>query len=84
MVSDTRIKEILQEVANEIGGEVREGYSGRGMYGKECYGIVCENSIECIEAAFAMGLRGAKTDNMGLRYIVYYPNPRIEDVEEDD
>ncbi len=71
----------VHDVADEIGGKVYESYSGRGMYGKTCYGIVCENEVECIEAAGAKGLRGARTDNMGRRAIVYWPS--IKGKEED-
>jgi hypothetical protein len=67
-------KQILEEIADEIGGRLREGYSGRGMFGKECLGIVCDDAIGCIEAAGAKGITGAKTDNMGKSMIVYWPN----------
>jgi len=65
--------EIIEDVADEIGGTMRSTYSGRGMYGKTCYGIDCDDSTSCIELAAAKGLKGAKTDNMGKGYIVYWP-----------
>ena len=40
MNSDEYIEK-LNEVAESIGGEIRSGYSGRGMYGARCYGIEC-------------------------------------------
>lgn len=72
--------EALKETADEIGGDFREGYSGRGMYGKECWGIVCDDETECIEVAATKGLKGAKTDNMGRRIIVYYPDLECREV----
>ncbi|WP_309399971.1 hypothetical protein [Cerasicoccus maritimus] len=68
--------EILNEVAENIGGEVYEGYSGRFMYGAKCYGIVCEEIVTCIEEAAEQGIKGAKYDNLGLQYIVYWPHLR--------
>lgn len=67
-------KEILKEIANEVDGTIYEEYSGRGMYGKTCIGIVCNNAIDCIESAAAKGITGAKTDNMGKSMIVYWPH----------
>lgn len=72
--------DILEETAQEVGGDIREGYSGRGMYGDECYGIVCDDATECIEVASAKGLTGARTDSMGTRTIVYYP--KLKYIEE--
>lgn len=74
--------EILQEVADDMGGTVRTDYSGRFMYGAECIGIVCENDTECMELAAEKGLTGSKTDNMGKRYIVYYPSYITKEKEE--
>ncbi len=66
--------EILREVTGELDvKEIRLDYSGRFMYGAECIGVVCDNDTECIELAAEKGLKGAKVDNMGKGYIVYYP-----------
>lgn len=46
------------------------------MYGERCYGIVCDDPIPCIEEAAEQGIRGARYDNMGLQYIVYWPHLR--------
>ena len=59
--------------------EVREGYSGRGMHGDQCWGIVTSDIASVIETAGGHGLFGAKTDSMGLKSIVYWP--RIKFVE---
>jgi hypothetical protein len=61
----------LKRLAEENDWKFYSGYSGRGMYGKRCAGIVTDQPHECIAIA---GIRGAKLDNMGLQYIVYWPN----------
>lgn len=62
------------ETADEVEGSITSSYSGRGMFGKTCYGITCNSMYECIEVAASKGLKGAKTDNMGRQYIVYWPH----------
>lgn len=64
-------QEKIRTIAQENGWKVRESYSGRGMYGKSCMGIVGESANEIIAA---VGIRGAVTDGMGLSYIVYWPS----------
>ena len=71
--------EILNEVADIVGGEIYKGYSGRGMYGTRCYGIECDEPIPCIEQAATQGITGANYDQMGLQYIVYWPSIRNVD-----
>ncbi len=71
--------EALNEVADMIGGEIRDDYSGRGMYGARCYGIECDEPIRCVEQAAMQGIAGANYDQMGLQYIVYWPRIRNED-----
>lgn len=63
----------LREIADENGWVFRESYSGRNMGGAECVGIVGDDAIDIIEAAAALGIRGARQDNMGRQYIVYWP-----------
>jgi hypothetical protein len=65
-------QEIVHEVAKRVNGTVREDYSGRGMFGKTCMGVVCDEAIEAIEQAASLGLFGAITDNMGKGWIVYW------------
>ena len=60
-------------LADELGGEVRLDYSGRGMFGARCLGIVCEDSEEIIRNALGRGLPRGKVDSMGTRKIVYWP-----------
>lgn len=64
-------------------------YSGRGMYGEQCFGIVTSNSMELIASIleeinfqkdskslideFSQMIRNCKIDNMGYNYILYFP-----------
>lgn len=64
-------------------------YSGRGMYGEQCLGIVTSNSMELIASIleeinfqkdskslideFSQMIRNCKIDNMGYNYILYFP-----------
>lgn len=66
-------KEKIQEIAEEVGGHIYEGYSGRGMFGDKCFGVVCEDANRCLEVAGSKNIRGGKIDNMGLQMIVYWP-----------
>ena len=71
--------EIVESTAAAIGGDVTSSYSGRGMYGDTCYGIIHDDADDVIEEAASRGLCGAKTDNMVRKYIVYWPH-----ITEDD
>lgn len=65
----------IETVAENNDWDFRPAYSGRGMYGNTCVGVVGENAVEIIETvASETGARGAKTDNMGLDMIVYWPH----------
>ena len=66
--------ELIKEVAAVVGGELYLNYSGRGMYGAKCVGIVCANPQLAIEEALARGLRGSHQDHMGQDFIVDWPN----------
>jgi len=54
--------------AEELGYEVNRHYSGRFMYGRECPSVTVENPNDFIAE---MGMKGLRTDNMGLDYVVY-------------
>ena len=76
--------EIIETVAAKVAGLVRRNYSGRGMYGKTCVGIVCESPVTAVKSAQSRGLSGALTDNMGRDYIVYWPAVTAESRVDDD
>jgi uncharacterized membrane protein len=62
----------IEAIAIEIDGQIRADYSGRGMFGKTCYGITCDDANECLEVAGSHGIKGGKIDNMGRGWIVYW------------
>lgn len=67
----------LELIADAVDGRVHRHYSGRGMYGKCCVGIVADDAIDVIERAAQNGYRGAAQDSMGKGVIVYWP--KMED-----
>lgn len=83
-MNESEIIDLLEEIAGEVGGDVRYNYSGRGMYGKTCVGIVCEDATKCIEEAAVRGFRGAKTDSMGRDTIVYWPKIAVKQPSESE
>lgn len=74
--------EKLREIIEAAGFEPTD-YSGRGMSGKQCIGMIIDNSMvkaladlvencaDCEEAAEV--LRTATSDNMGRGTIIYWP-----------
>ncbi len=64
-------QEKIREIAKENDWKVYERYSGRGMFGRHCMGIVGDSDSEILSA---VGIRGASVDNMGLSVIVYWPS----------
>ncbi len=73
-MAKTNLKKAQEVAAQFEGADVREDYSGRGMYGQTCIGIVCEESDleEVVAAARKKGFKGYSTDNMGKSIIVYW------------
>lgn len=72
------------EIITEFGGELREDYSGRGMYGKTTAAVVFDGEQEFYSAiaevmecdiedreTVANALRNIRTDNMGKGMIFY-------------
>ena len=84
---DNGIAELLDGFCQEHEYEFRPAYSGRGMYGATCPGIVADKNgfdltLELAEYALeqeaelydvTFQLRGSRTDNMGLSSITYFP-----------
>lgn len=46
--------------------EIREGYSGRSMYGENAYGIVCQNPIRVMAAVAAEMLELDSSNDLGF------------------
>lgn len=82
------VKDLIKEFCEAEGYEFRDNYSGRFMYGQRCVGIVTdEQPIPLIVSLFGFlaeeseldcynierMLKGAKTDDMGLSTIIYFP-----------
>lgn len=80
-LTNTVYIDFLAQIARncECEAEVRTNYSGRGMYGEQCHGIVGHDFVAIIEAAASQGITGAKYDSMGRDYIVYWPCPVFSD-----
>jgi hypothetical protein len=64
--------------------DVRTDYSGRGMYGATCFGLVVDKTDLLVGLALGQVLEGlgedafevlsnARTDNMGYDTIIYFP-----------
>lgn len=85
----TQAEKMLCQMAQESDYKPRS-YSGRGMYGRECLGFACDSVDGFIEDIYErmsgtlMGdsteaevrrlLKGRSSDQMGRRYIVYFPS----------
>jgi len=85
-------KHILQELLENGNFECRS-YSGRGMYGKECLGVVCKNERQVISKIIeALANESINDhfdvsdafsefykDNLGSNTIVYFPGIKFVD-----
>ena len=68
--------------------ELYEGYSGRGMFGRKCLGVVVKQGCSFMDFIINLTrymddndvedadfkLEGAAYDNLGLDTVVYFPN----------
>ncbi len=79
----------FENLAWDIGGEVYENYSGRGMFGKTCLAITVdelENALfrlgresgDCSFSSFSDYLANFRTDNLGRSFIIYFPKLQKE------
>jgi hypothetical protein len=71
MNTDANRAKIRKASNNGYSRSLRTDYSGRGMFGRTCWGIVCDDPNDVI---VDVGLKGAHTDSMGTSTIVYWPN----------
>jgi len=65
--------EIIDRIAYWNDWTLHDNYIGRGMYGQGCMAIEGEDATEIIEAVAAEDITGARTDQLGLNMIVYWP-----------
>lgn len=68
-------KSEIDYIAWQNDADFREDYSGRGMYGKFCYGIVTnrDNHNAVIADIHNSDLPEPAQDSMGLGTILYWP-----------
>ncbi len=84
---------LLKELAQEVEGNARADYSGRGMYGDNCVGIVVSDLLELGAALSRIVedeelrdelISNSRTDSMGYDTIVYWPRVTCSDADEDE
>lgn len=96
MIVSRELENAIRNAADNCGFAIRSDYSGRGMFGQECFGIVA-NSIGKVVASilrniddpdvieeFAGVLENLHSDSMGLSSIFYFPNFEFGEEEDDD
>lgn len=86
--------EVLNEIAYAVEGEVRTNYSGRGMFGDTCVGIVLD--VTMVELGVAIAdcvtdkelrsyLRNStRTDSMGHSTIAYWSGLTCDNAPEEE
>jgi hypothetical protein len=84
------LEDALDDSANDWDyGDIRDEYSGRGMYGDTCLGLVFRRykdtfaffvSVAALDEPLARVLAAkACWDSMGRDVIVYFPGVQLED-----
>lgn len=83
------VREAIENFVNENEQySLYENYSGRGMFGRTCLGVIVQQNDSFIEFLMNLtkymdnnkvedtdfSLEGATYDNLGLDTIVYFPN----------
>lgn len=69
-----KVYDILESICDSIdNSSVYDNYVGRGMFNRKCLGISTDHYIKVIELAAQNGITGAKFDQLGMGYIVYWP-----------
>lgn len=87
------VKEAIRNYVEENEGyDIYENYSGRGMFGYQCLGVVVKQGFSFMEFLMNLtqfldnndvedmnfSLEGVSYDNLGLDTIVYFPNIKTE------
>lgn len=90
--------DLLEDLANEVGGDIDATYSGRAMYGKSCVGISLDSETDLLALGAAIAsiveaedsalgvamMNGARLDSMGRGIIVYWPSISCGDAPAED
>lgn len=88
-VSHSQFMEAVEDTQSMMGQdiEVHEKYSGKGMYGEQCPGIVCSTATFALFCAHLGAcadewdwVGNVRSDSFGLQMIWYWPG--VELVEE--
>ena len=66
----------LRAIAHKLGDEVMYDYSGRGMFGAACLGLVASDVKRALEEIQGAGLPKPRVDQLALRHILYWPSRR--------
>lgn len=91
-LKDNKYQEFIEQVtdwAESNGHSVQDSYSGRGMYGKRCFGVVVPHQLALLDLYFSLGYDSRNgdnfsippepsTDSMGRDTIIYWPSLRME------
>ena len=92
-MNEKLVKAII-DFCDEYDYSFRDSYSGRGMYGRNCVGVVGSSVLETIgdlleylnenyefdmSDLIEMLLKGANTDSMGLGTIIYWQQLQMTD-----
>lgn len=68
----------INKVSEECEGTIYKDYSGRGMFGEICVGIVGSDLQGLVNCAKRKKLPKPCWDNMGLDYIIYWPSIKYD------
>lgn len=93
------LSKYLKQAVDSIGEGTLRSYSGRGMYGQECIGLVVDSISDyttiIIQATlfaeldekgdlFSFEARTVGMDNMGKGWVFYWPSKQFKENEGDD
>lgn len=91
--ADSTIADAVRQFVEQSGDKysIYESYSGRGMFGKTCLGVVVRNGYSYMDFLIKLttylndndfedvdfSLEGVGVDELGLDSIVYFPNMEV-------
>ena len=88
--------DLLEQLANEVQGEVDAHYSGRAMFGQTCVGIVIDSERDLVSLGVAIAelvedddlkrvlANSTRLDTMGRGLIAYWETLTSEDAPDED
>ena len=91
-----RIIEVMEDYCQEREFDFRDDYSGRGMFGRKCVGIVIDSGTNILEMIMELTemlidndieyvsekIGAIRQDNMGMGTIIYFPRLEKKKTEE--